>query len=174
MRVLARTADVSPTVGLVTTPSPREPRRRPQVLGIVLAGVIASYALVVLAMEAPDVLAVCVVAAVVVLDVRLVLLAARHRSRGVAWRYVAVALVAALAQAIWVCVWFASDVVSAGSDGLVRLGSAPGLATLLAAGLVVRRRSRPYAWAVLMGSIQGFVATFVVLLGALVASIGAD
>jgi hypothetical protein len=138
------------------------------------AALFAGYGVWVLAIELPVLTLFLVVAGVVALDGLLLLLAAKRRSVGVAIRCGMVALLAALVQAFWVYIPFRWDVLAPDSDGVLWFVSALALAVILAGGLLVRRESRAYGWAVLMGSTQGFVASFVVLVATLAAAIGPD
>jgi hypothetical protein len=53
-------------------------------------------------------------------------------------------------------------------------GSALGLALLVSVALMLRRSSRPFGWAVPMGSAQGFVIAFLVILAAFASAMGDD
>jgi hypothetical protein len=135
--------------------------------------VVGLYACLVLVTELPGVASIVVVAAVLVLDGHLLRLVARRRSRAAAVWCAAVALLSAAMQAVWVWISFAG-MLSPESDGVAWFGLGPALAATVGLVLLARRRSRPWGWAVLMGSAQGFVSSFLVLLAALMAAIGAD
>ncbi len=154
----------------MTTSDPRPCERRTKVAGYIALALVAVYGFLVLALEVPGLAFLLVVASVVVLDGLLLVVAAKRRSLRVAIWCGAVALLAALVQAIWVYIPFRWDVLAPSSDGVVWFASALALALMLTVGLLVRRESRAYGWAVLMGSAQGFVASFVVLLAAFAAA----
>jgi hypothetical protein len=136
---------------------------------------VGAYLFWVLALEAPGLAYLLVIAGVVMLDGLLLVLAARRRSLGVAIWCGVVALVAGLVQAVWVYIPFAWDVLAQDdSDDVMWFGSALGVALLVCLALMVRRTSRPFGWAVLMGSTQGFVTAFLVILAAFAAAMGAD
>jgi hypothetical protein len=145
-----------------------------RIAGWIVVALVAAYGFWVLALELPVITFFLVVAAVVLLDGLLLVLAAKRRSLGVAIWCGAVALVAALVQAVWVYIPFRWNVLAPNSDGVLWFASALAVALLLTVGLLVRRESRPFGWAVLMGSAQGFIATFLFLLAALAAALGPD
>jgi hypothetical protein len=142
--------------------------------GYAVLTLVAAYLVLVLATEEPGILAFIIVVGVLALDALLLVLAARRRTVPTAVWCGAVALVAALAQACWVYIPFAWDVLPPNGDGVAWFGSALAVALVLTVGLLVRRVSRPFGWAVLLGSVQGFVASFLVLLAAFAAAMGAD
>jgi hypothetical protein len=114
------------------------------------------------------------VAVVVLIDVGLVYLAATRASRRTALLCVAVALGAALVQAVWVAIPFFWNVLPPFSDGVLWFASGPVVALMVTVGLFVRRPSRRYGLAVLVGSAEGFIGMFVLLALALAAAMGAD
>jgi hypothetical protein len=128
----------------------------------------------VLALELPVLIFYLVVAAVVVLDAWLLILAAKRRSLRVAIWCSVVAVLAAFVQAIWVYTVFAWDALPYFDDGFGWLGCGLVAASLVTIGLLVRRDIRPFGWAVLLGSAQGFVAMFLVVLAGLSAFYAGD
>lgn len=177
VRILMPNRSRQMDTGPVTTSDagPRPRRLWTRIAGYSVLALVAAYGLLVLASAAPDLLALLVAVGVVALDALLLVLAARRRSLGLAVWCGVVALLAALVQAVWVYIPFAWDVLAQDdSDDVMWFGSALGLALLVSLALMLRRSSRPFGWAVLMGSAQGFVAAFLVILAAFAAAIGAD
>jgi hypothetical protein len=160
--------------GPVTTSGTRARHHWTRTAGYLVVALVAVYGFLVLATEFPVVTFFLVVVAVVVLDGLLLVLAARRRSRRVALWSGAVALLAALVQTIWVYIPFAWDVLAPDSNGVAWFGSALALALLVSVALSVRRDSRPFGWAVLMGSAQGFAASFLAIVAAFAAAMGGD
>jgi hypothetical protein len=157
--------------GRVTTSGLLPRQRWTKVAGYAVVALVAAYGCWVLALELPGLAYLLVAAAVVLLDGLLLFLGARRRSPGVAIRCGAVAVLAALVQAIWVYIPFRWDVLATNGEGVVWFASPLALALMLTAGLLLRRQSRPYGWAVLMGSFQGFVASSLVVLAAFAVTI---
>jgi hypothetical protein len=160
--------------GRMTTSGLLPRGRWTQIAGYAVLGLLAVYGVLVLATEASALTALLVVVGVLVLDGLLLARAAKRRSLSVAIWCGAAALFAALVQAVWVYIPFGWDVLGPNSDDVAWFGSALVVALVLAAGLLVRRESRPFGWAVLMGSTQGFVASFVAIAAAFAAAMGAD
>lgn len=140
-----------------------------------VAGVLGLYAVLALVSTESDVAFWLAVAAVVATDGFLLWRAARRRSRAVAVQCAVVAVAAAALQSIWVYVPFRWDVLPAdGSADLAWLGSALFVALLVGFALMVRRRTYPFGWAVVLGSVQGFAVSFLTLLAVMAAAFGGD
>jgi hypothetical protein len=141
-----------------------------------LAGYIALLTLgfVVLAVDAPGAAFMVVVLAVLVLDVALVVGVSRRRSPAIGAYCVLAALAAGACQAIWLYAVIAWPALPDFDDGFGWLGCGLAVALLVAIGLLARRESRPFGWAVLLGSAQGCVAMLLVILAALSAFYAGD
>jgi hypothetical protein len=176
VRVLMTDGPRRMNTGPVTTSSAAARPRSlwTEIAGYAVLALVAAYVVLVMSTEAPGLLALIVVAGVVALDGLLLVVAARRRTVPTAIWCGVVALLAAIAQACWVCIPFGWNVLPPNSDGVAWFGSALAVALMLTVGLLVRRESRPFGWAVLLGSVQGFVASFLVLLAAFAAAMGAD
>jgi hypothetical protein len=144
-------------------------------LGYVVAAIVGLYAVLVLATSAPDVTFWLGVAVVVATDGFLLRLVARRRSRAAAVWCAVVAVSAAIGQAIWVWVPIRWNLLPAdGSGDLTWFGSALVVALIVGFLLLVRRRTYPFGWAVILGSAQGFAVSFLTLLALLAAALGGD
>jgi hypothetical protein len=144
-----------------------------KVAGYPVLAFVAAYLLLVLATEAPAVLVLLIVVAVLTVDVWLLMAESRRSSRVAVWCG-SLAVLSAVTQAAWVYTAFVWDALPAFGYGLAWWGCGLTLALVIGLGLLVRRESRPLGWAVLMGSMQGCVASVVVLLAAFAAAMGAD
>jgi hypothetical protein len=103
-----------------------------KIAGSVFLAVVAAYVFLLLATEAPGVLALLIVGSVLAVDGLLLVLAARRRSLSVSVWCAVVAVLAALAQACWVYLPFGWDVLPPNSDGIAWFGSALAVALTVA------------------------------------------
>ena len=159
---------------MATNSAPPRPRLWARIAAYAVLALVGAYLVLALATWAPGVLTLIVVAGVLALDGVLIVVVARRRTVPTAIWCGVVALLAAVVQSVWVWTIFTWTALPSFGDGWGWWCCGLVVALLLAAGLLVRKASRPFGWAVLLGSVQGGVAALATLVALLAIALAGD